>query len=189
MVDTLAGSYIHASGTAAGNVAGGTSERKEVKYSAISQTHTFVPLAGETVGLINQKGVKCLSELANCLTLVTDDPGNRHFCFNVSLFSFRDSRQLAFKVHFINQWRPTSSRSRDLFLINVFNPRDLYYRGYKKIIVIIIIITIIIITLGQFIRRCFWDIGYTARLPLMVGEGSLSFIGVMQTQVRNTCSV
>ena len=57
-------------------------------------------------------------------------PGNSHFCFNVSLVSFRDSTQFAFKAYSTNLQRPTSSRSRDLFLINVFNPRDLYYRGY-----------------------------------------------------------
>ena len=38
VVDTLAASYIHASSTAAGSVAEGASDRKEVKYSAISQT-------------------------------------------------------------------------------------------------------------------------------------------------------
>ena len=63
--------------------------------------------------------------------------------------------QFAFKIHLTNLRRPTSSRSRDLFLINVFNPRDLYYRLprvqqiiiIKRKLIIIIIIKIIIITL------------------------------------------
>ena len=66
---------------AAGSVAEGASERKEAKYSAISQTHIFVPFADETLGLINQKGVKFLSELANRLTIVTDDPREASFLF------------------------------------------------------------------------------------------------------------
>ena len=39
VIDTLAASYIHASSTAAGSVAEGASDRKEVKYSVISQTY------------------------------------------------------------------------------------------------------------------------------------------------------
>ena len=83
MVETLAASYIHASSTDAGSVAEGASECKEVKYSAISQTHTFVPLAVETLGVINQEGVKFLSELANRLKLATDDPRESSFLFQL----------------------------------------------------------------------------------------------------------
>ena len=54
VVDTLAASYIQASSTAAGSVAEGASERKDKKYSAISQTQIFVPHAVEILGLINQ---------------------------------------------------------------------------------------------------------------------------------------
>ena len=75
VVDTLAASYIQASSTAAGSVA------KVAKYSAISQIHIFVPLAVETLGVINQKGVKFLSELANHLRFVTDDPRESSFLF------------------------------------------------------------------------------------------------------------
>ena len=39
-----------------------------------SLRHIFVPLAVETLEVNNQKGVQFLSELANRLTLVTDDP-------------------------------------------------------------------------------------------------------------------
>ena len=81
MVDILAASYIQASSTAAGSVAEGASERKDAKYSAISQTHIFVPFAVETLRVINEKGVKFLSVLANRLTLVTDDPRESSFFF------------------------------------------------------------------------------------------------------------
>ena len=72
-VNTLAASYIHASSTAVGSVAEGASERKEAKYSAISQTHFHSARSRYSRGN-QQKGVKFLSELANRLTLVTDDP-------------------------------------------------------------------------------------------------------------------
>ena len=81
VVNALAASYIQASSTTAGSEAEGASECKEAKYSAISQTRIFVPLAVETLGVINQKGVKFLSEVANRRTLVTHDPRESSFLF------------------------------------------------------------------------------------------------------------
>ena len=55
VTDTLAESYLLATSSAAGAAAEGAAERKELKYQSLVQSHTFVPLAFETLGPINSK--------------------------------------------------------------------------------------------------------------------------------------
>src|SRR5688572_6421111 len=57
VVDTLAPSYLAASATRAGAAAGLAEDRKNQKYSALLDTHIFIPIAMETLGPINDKGL------------------------------------------------------------------------------------------------------------------------------------
>ena len=67
MVDTLAPSYLAASATRAGAAAGLAEERKNQKYRALLDTHVFIPIAMETLGPINNKGLDFISDLGvNC---------------------------------------------------------------------------------------------------------------------------
>ena len=81
MANTLAATYIASASTTAGSVTEGAASRKDNKYSAIAQSHIFVPLAIETLGPINFKRLKFLSELSDRLTAATDDPIEASFLF------------------------------------------------------------------------------------------------------------
>ena len=81
MTDTLAATYLVSASTTAGSVAEEAASRKDNKYSAIAQSHIFVPLAIETLGQINFKGLKFLSEFGDRLTAATDDHREALFLF------------------------------------------------------------------------------------------------------------
>jgi len=53
VIDTLAESYIQVTSSTAGAAAEGASDRKELKYQSLAHTHThtFIPLAFETLAL------------------------------------------------------------------------------------------------------------------------------------------
>ena len=78
---TLAATYLASASTTAGSIAKGAASRKDNKYSAIAQFHVFVPLAIETLGPINFKGLQFLSELSDRLTAATDEPREASFLF------------------------------------------------------------------------------------------------------------
>jgi len=63
VTDTLAESYLASTSSVAGAAAEGAASRKELKYQALASTHTFIPLAFETLGPINAKGISFLTSL------------------------------------------------------------------------------------------------------------------------------
>lgn len=81
VTDTLAESYLATTSTVAGSAAEGAASRKELKYETLAATHTFIPLAFETLGPINFKGTVFLNELGRRLSLHTCDPRERAFLF------------------------------------------------------------------------------------------------------------
>lgn len=81
MTDTLAESYLAVTTTEAGAAAEGAASRKEAKYQALASTHMFIPLAFETMGPINSKGILFLSELGRRLTVNTGDKRETAFLF------------------------------------------------------------------------------------------------------------
>ena len=81
MADTLADTYLASASKTAESVTEVAASRKDNKYSVNAQSHVFVPLATETLGPINFKGLKFLSELGDRLTAATDDPREASFLF------------------------------------------------------------------------------------------------------------
>src|SRR6218665_1955912 len=63
---------------------------KNVKYSALLNTHVFVPLAMETLGPINVTGQNFLRDLGRKLTTSTGD--NRDTCFLLQRLSITIQR-------------------------------------------------------------------------------------------------
>jgi len=61
--DTLAPTNITGSARASGSAAGVAEARKTVKYQVIALTHTFVPLALETLGAWGEQATKIVGEL------------------------------------------------------------------------------------------------------------------------------
>ena len=75
VTDTVADFYLHLSAACAGRVA----SRKETKYADLDHSYTFIPLAFETYGPINDKGTKFLQELGRRLRIISDDPRESAF--------------------------------------------------------------------------------------------------------------
>ena len=69
VTDTIP-SYLHLSVACAGSAAEGTASRKEIKYATLDHSYTFITLAFETYGPINNKGTKFLQELGHHLRTI-----------------------------------------------------------------------------------------------------------------------
>ena len=72
VVDTLANSYIASSSVTAGRVAELAAERKVQKYSELA-AYTFVPLAFETMGPLNQTGQQLISNIGMRIAALSGD--------------------------------------------------------------------------------------------------------------------
>ena len=79
--DTLAESYLLATSSSAGAAAESAAERKELKYQSLVLTHTFIPLAFETLGPINSKGTVFLNQLGRRISTCTNDMRETSFLF------------------------------------------------------------------------------------------------------------
>ena len=69
--DTLAPSHVQASATRAGTVAEQSEALKTTKYAAIAVSHTFIPLAFETLGAWGKQAQQFVAELGRRITVVT----------------------------------------------------------------------------------------------------------------------
>jgi len=81
VTDTLTESYIQATSSTAGATAEGAADRKELKYQSLAHTHTFIPLAFETLGPIDAKGSAFLIQLGRRLSACTGDMRETSFLF------------------------------------------------------------------------------------------------------------
>ena len=66
-------------GSVHGQRGGRAASRKEIKYAALDHSYTFISLAFETYGPINNKGIKFLQELGRRLRTTSDDPRESAF--------------------------------------------------------------------------------------------------------------
>lgn len=81
VTDTLADSYLSISSSSAGSVAEAAANRKELKYQSLVSSHSFIPLAFETFGPINSKGLDFLNQLGRRLSASTGDSRETSFLF------------------------------------------------------------------------------------------------------------
>jgi hypothetical protein len=81
VTDTMAESYLLATSSAAGAAAEGAADRKELKYQPLAHTHTFTPIAFETLGPINSKGKDFLNDLGRRISACTRDMRETAFLF------------------------------------------------------------------------------------------------------------
>jgi len=99
--------------------------RKCDKYADIFSTYTFLPIASETLGPMNDLAYCFLAELGRR----TSDVSGIFVC----LSPFSGSMQhISVKRSPGTMIRTTSHSAFDFSLFLVFNPWDLYYQGYKK---------------------------------------------------------
>jgi len=79
--DTLAQSYVHETSQTPAQHAEAAAERKRNKYSSLSQSYVFVPIAAQTMGAISKNGTDFLCELGRRITQCTDDHSESAFLF------------------------------------------------------------------------------------------------------------
>ena len=81
-VHTLAASHVSQSGTQTGSVATAESERKTAKYSKLSSSHVFYPVALKTFGSLADEAFVFLAEIiGRRATLCTADPRETTFLY------------------------------------------------------------------------------------------------------------
>ena len=81
VIDTLAASYLTQSASLATSAAETAANRKCAKYTAVSQTHLFYPIAIETLGPICYDGRSFLREVGTRITSQTNDTRETAFLF------------------------------------------------------------------------------------------------------------
>jgi hypothetical protein len=81
VTDTLAESYLASTSTTAGAAAEGAASRKELKYQILASTHSFIPIAFETLGPINSKAISFLNELGHRLSNLSGEPRETAFLY------------------------------------------------------------------------------------------------------------
>src|SRR6218665_1059234 len=78
---TCAASYLHLSSWVPGGAAEHAADRKRNKYATLTASHECVPIAVETLGLINREGREFLLELGRRGAVVSGDPRETVFLF------------------------------------------------------------------------------------------------------------
>ena len=108
VTDTLAESYLLATSSSAGGATEGTANRKELKYQSLTNTHTFMPLAFETFGPINSKGVVFFNQLGRRLAASTGDMRETAFLFQRLSLTIQRFNTICFNGSFaLQQCRPS----------------------------------------------------------------------------------
>jgi len=101
VTDTLAESYNAISTTSPGAVAEAAAARKSAKYAELTTTHSFVPIAVETMGPICSEAVAFITELGRRLTLRTENPRETQFLFQRVSILIQRYNAVAFRGAFI----------------------------------------------------------------------------------------
>ena len=101
VTDTLAESYLLATSSSAGGAAEGAANRKEMKYQSITDTHTFIPLAFETFGPINSKGLVFFNQLGRRLAASTGDMRETAFLFQRLSLTIQRFNAICFNGSFV----------------------------------------------------------------------------------------
>ena len=102
VTDTLAQSYLATTPSFAGGAAEGAAHRKELKYQDLARTHCFVPLAIETLGPINSKGLTFLSELGHRLSISSGDKRETSFLFQRLSVIIQRFNRVCFEGSFVH---------------------------------------------------------------------------------------
>ena len=81
VVHTLAASYVAQSAVQAGKAAEIAAERESVKYSGLSSSHIFIPVAVESLGPLADDAHRFITEIGRRMTFSTGDPRETAFLY------------------------------------------------------------------------------------------------------------
>jgi len=144
---TVADSYLAAASHAAGAVAKQAADTKSLKYSELSATYDFQPVAVETHGPLSISTISFLVVLGRKISERTVEPlGVQFSCQRISVLVQRLNSVFGHTTFPVEDDADNQTHSHVSLLSHlVFNPWDLYLLGVlnlrelKKIIIIIII--------------------------------------------------
>ena len=97
VTDTLAESYLPVTSTVQGGTAEGAADRKELKFQQPANSYKFVPLAFETFGPINSKGLSFISELGHRITNITGESREGAFIYQRLSFAIQRFNRISFR--------------------------------------------------------------------------------------------
>ena len=140
VVHTLADSYVRVTARSGGAAVEQAASWKTAKYDLLVQTgrtclyqkvvfgcgRLFQPIAAETLGPLNESSITFLSEMGHKIASVSED----NQAFFSSTYRSLFSTLIPYTTVYM-RWGVTTSAFRFPFNF-VFNPRDLYARGYLK---------------------------------------------------------
>ena len=102
VADTLAPTYLSTTSLAAGAAAEAAAVRKTTKYQSLAATYTFLPIAFETLGPINQDALCFISELGRRLSQQSGDKREGSFLFQRLSVALQRFNAVAFRGSFSN---------------------------------------------------------------------------------------
>ena len=94
--DTYAESHIDQTAREAGSAANKAAANKIAKYSALSASHVFFPVAVETAGTWNQSAIELIQEIGRRTTAVTEDTRETVFLFQRLSIALQRGNAVAF---------------------------------------------------------------------------------------------
>jgi hypothetical protein len=101
IADTLAASYLASTSLTAGSAAETAATKKIAKYTDLSRSHIFCPLAFESLGPINDSGQSFLAELGRRMTAATGDTREGAFLFQRISIAIQRCNAISFTGTFI----------------------------------------------------------------------------------------
>ena len=102
VVDTLAPSYVALSSISAGKAAERAAELKTAKYISLTSTHSFIPVAFETVGPPSSSAVSFIKSIGKRLRAATSDDRETSFLFQRLSICIQRYNCLCIKDSFIS---------------------------------------------------------------------------------------
>lgn len=100
--DTFATSHINTTSLSAGAAAEDAAKKKIAKYSGITNTHHFVPVAVETGGAWCTASAELVADLGRRITSITNDPRETSFLFQRLTIALQRGNAVAFSHSFIS---------------------------------------------------------------------------------------
>jgi len=96
-MDTVAPSYLPQTSSVAGAAAELAANRKIAKYSQLTTSYHFVPVAFETMGPINSSGMELSKELGRRTTIITGDAKGTSYLFQRLLVAIQRFNAVALR--------------------------------------------------------------------------------------------
>jgi hypothetical protein len=136
VIHPLAQSYVLSAARSAGAAAELAAARKSTKYMELSWTHIFQPIALESLGPMTPSALDFVAEVGRRISHLSGEEHETAFLFQRIAVAIQRFNSVLLHDNLLVHDEPDLWSFQFLVLAIVLNPRDFYYRGYKKYIYI-----------------------------------------------------